>query len=138
MLERGKNILVLSRAVQDTFTSSEWTEIGYLTGMDEWIDRHPRLLRSLNWGDPDYKGHAMDAVARILDQDPANLKILVEYEPIVKWLKKHEPGALSELQAEVSRFGVFPMLTLRRQPMPAFWHLLMHRSCYAAGGPSVP
>jgi len=108
MLERGKKILVLSRAVQDTFTSSEWTEIGYLTGMDEWIDRHPRLLRSLNWGDPDYKGHAMDAVARILDQDSANLKILVQYEPIVKWLKEHEPGALSELQAEVSGFGDVP------------------------------
>lgn len=101
MIERKKKILVLSRAVQETFTSSEWTEIGYLTGTDEWIDSHPRLLRSLNWGDSDYKGYAMEAVARMLDQDPANLKILVEYGPVEQWLKKHEPGVLSDLQSEV-------------------------------------
>lgn len=102
MLDRKNKILVLSRAVQETFTSSEWTEIGYLTGMDEWIDGHPRLLRSLNWGDSDYKGNTMDAVAHIHDRDPSNLKILVEYEPISEWLNKNDPGAFAELKAEIS------------------------------------
>lgn len=101
MIDRRKKILVIGRAVQETFSSSEWTEIGYLTGTDEWIDRHPRLLRSLNWGDSDYKGCAMDAVAHILDHDPENLKHLVEYRPIADWLDRNEPGTFMQLQSEV-------------------------------------
>ena len=53
----------------ESFSSGEWTEIGYITGTDEWIDRHPRLLRSLNWGDADYTAHVFDAAAQILDKD---------------------------------------------------------------------
>lgn len=65
MIDRRRKILVIGRAVQQTFSSSELTEIGYSTGTDE-IDRHPRLLRSLNWGDSHYKGCSLDAVAHIL------------------------------------------------------------------------
>lgn len=71
MLERGKKILIIGRAIEAVFSSSEWTELGYMTGTDEWIDRHPRLLRSLRWGDADYKGYVLDAVALILDKDPS-------------------------------------------------------------------
>ena len=102
MLERRQKILALSKAVEATFSSSEWTEIGYLTDTDGYIDGHPRLLRSLNWSDLDYKGHAMDAVAHILDRDSGNLRKLLEYEPIEKWLRKNEPGFYAELQSEVS------------------------------------
>ena len=69
MLERRQKILIFAKAMEAVFTASEWTEIGYLTGTDEWIDRHPRLLRSLSWGDGDYKGHVLDATAHILDKD---------------------------------------------------------------------
>jgi hypothetical protein len=100
MLDRRQKVLILSRAIEATFSSSEWTEIGYLTGADEWIDRHPRLLRSLQWNDADYKGHAMDTVAHILDRDPENLKRLIAYEPIATWLKENEPGSFEELRSE--------------------------------------
>lgn len=104
MIERRQKVLIISRAVQATFSSSEWTEIGYLTGTDEWIDRHPRLLRSLHWGDEDYKGHVMDAVAHILDKDQENLRRLIEYDPIASCLKTNEPGLYLELRGEV--FGM--------------------------------
>ena len=68
--------------------------------------RHPRLLRSLSWGDPDYKGHVFDAIAYILHTDDANLKRLVEYEPIATWLKTHEPGQYQALLAEVQGLSV--------------------------------
>src|SRR5262249_10242388 len=100
-MERRQQILVLAKAIDATFSSSEWTEVGYLTRTDQYIDGHPRLLRSLSWGDSDYKGHVIDAVAHILDTDGANLKLLVEYEPIATWLKTHDPGALQSLQSEV-------------------------------------
>jgi hypothetical protein len=101
VLDRRQKIIALSVAIEATFSSSEWTEIGYLTGTDEWIDRHPRLLRSLRWGDSDYKGHVLKAVAHILDSDPTNLKLLFDYEPVTAWLREHEPGYFEELHSEV-------------------------------------
>ena len=105
-MDRRQKILVLARAAEATFSTSEWVEVGYLTAADQWVDRHPRLLRSLSWGDPDYKGHVFDAIAHILDTDDANLKRLVEYEPIATWLKTHEPGQYQALLAEVQGLSV--------------------------------
>lgn len=105
-MERRQQILALSKAIQATFSSSEWTEVGYLTSADQYIDNHPRLLRSLHWGDDDYKGHVIDAVARMLESDDANLKRLVEYEPIASWLSANDPGALQSLQADVYGMAV--------------------------------
>ncbi len=104
MLERGKKILLISKAIEAAFSTSEWTELGYMTGTDEWIDSHPRLLRSLRWGDPDYRQHVLVAVAHILDGDPQNLRQVVDYDPIASWLKQHDPGGLSQLQAEAHGF----------------------------------
>lgn len=101
MLSRGEKIIVLSRAILATFSSSEWTELGCLTDTDEWIDRHPRLIRSLNWGDDDYKGHVLDALKHILEKDPENLVKLLEYEPIADWLKSNDRGNWDELLSEV-------------------------------------
>jgi hypothetical protein len=106
MLNRGQKILIISEAIQKTFSSSEWTEIGYITGVDEWIDRHPRLLRSLSWGDEDYKGHVLDAVKYILENDPQNLGKLLEYKPISSWLKTNERSSYDELYSEVSGMDV--------------------------------
>jgi len=53
-MDRRQKILVWARAAEATFSTSEWVEVGYLTASDQWIDRHPRLLRSLSWGGPDY------------------------------------------------------------------------------------
>ena len=113
-MDRKKKILLLAQAVQATFSSSEWTEIGYLTGTDEWIDRHPRLLRSLNWGDPDYKGCAIDAIAHILDHNSENLKQLIEYRPLADWLDRHEPAVFVQLQSEVSGIEDVPEVVPER------------------------
>jgi hypothetical protein len=106
MTERGQQILMLAKAIQSTFSTSEWTEIGYITSSDEWIDSHPRLLRSLRWEDDDYKGHVLDAVKYVLHTDTDNLKKLFEYEPISRWLKKNERGFYDELFAEIFNMEV--------------------------------
>lgn len=109
-MTKGEQILVIARAIQAVFTSSEWTEVGYLTGTDEYISNHPRLLRSLGWGDADYKGHALDAVKRILEADGANLAKLVRYEAISDWLRVNDPGALQALEADAFGMIVAPVL----------------------------
>jgi len=99
-MDRRQQTLAIGKAIEATFTSSEWVELGLLTATDEYIDSHPRLLRSLNWGDNDYKGHVLDAVGVILERDSGNLRILVEYDPIVRWLKRNDESALENLQAD--------------------------------------
>lgn len=99
-VERRQQTLALGKAIEATFTSSEWTEIGLLTATEDYIDRHPRLLRSLHWGDDDYKGHVLDAVGQMLSKDPRNLRRLVEYDPISRWLREHDRSALEGLQAD--------------------------------------
>jgi hypothetical protein len=99
-VERRQQILALGKAIEATFTSSEWTEVGLLTSIDEYIDHHPRLLRSLQWGDDDYKGHVLDAVERMLDADPTNLRRLVEYDAVARWLREYDRAAFEGLQAD--------------------------------------
>jgi hypothetical protein len=60
----------------------------------------------LSWGDSDYKGHVLDAVAHILDSADTNLKRHVGYEPIATWLSTHDPGALHSLQSELDGLSV--------------------------------
>jgi hypothetical protein len=104
-MEKRDQILLLGKAIEATFTSSEWTEIGLITSTDDYINCHPRLLRSLHWGDSDYKGNVLDVVGHILNKDE-NLRRLIEYDPIVRWLNKYEQPALKALQAIVCGVAV--------------------------------
>lgn len=105
-MERNQQIIVLAKAIEATFSSSEWTEVGYLTNTDHHINSHPRLLRSLNWGDNDYRGHVLDTVRHILEANNKNLKRLVEYQPIVTWLTNNDLDALQSLKSEIDGFSV--------------------------------
>jgi hypothetical protein len=73
----------------------------------------PDLLRSLHWGDPDYKGHVFDAVAHILSKNPDNVRKLLEYQPIAEWLKQNDAGAYQEPSAEAFGADVAEIISLR-------------------------
>lgn len=100
-LNRGKLVLAFAAAIQATFGPGEWTEIGYITSTNEWIDSHPRLLRSLRWADPDYKEHVFTAINKILDADEENAVHLFRYPPIASWLKEHDPKTFEQLSGEL-------------------------------------
>lgn len=95
--ERSRTIPVLKRAIEATFGEDDWKEIGYSTDAIEWVEEHPRLLRSLYWKDDDYGGHVFDAIEHILELNPDNLDTLLHYEGVEEWIRKHEPRAYSEL-----------------------------------------
>ncbi len=95
--QRNKTILLIKKAIEATFDSDDWKEIGYSTDTIEWIQEHPRLLRSLTWNDDDYGGHVFDAIGHILEQNPDNLETLLNHEGVENWIKKHEPSAYSSL-----------------------------------------
>ena len=58
--------LVVGRCLIAEMNSSKWTELGLLTNTSDRIDGHPRLLRSLYFGDDDYEGCVLDMVPVVL------------------------------------------------------------------------
>ena len=65
----GKRILALREKVVAEFDAGDWEEVGLLTGCSGLISSHPRLLRSLSWGDEDYTGNALTIIRAIAEQD---------------------------------------------------------------------
>lgn len=66
----AKRILALRARVAAEFTSSDWIEVGLLTGFSDLINGHRRLLRSLSFGDEDYSGNALEIIMTIADSNP--------------------------------------------------------------------
>ena len=65
----GKRVLALREKVVAEFSAGDWEEVGLLTGFSDLISNHPRLLRSLSWGDEDYAGNALTIIKQIAGQD---------------------------------------------------------------------
>jgi hypothetical protein len=77
--ELGKKIIALRQRVVANFDASNWEEVGLLTGHSSTIDRYPRLLRSLNWGDEDYGGNVLGVLRRIAEKDPKAFHTFQQY-----------------------------------------------------------
>ena len=60
------------RIVSAELSSSDWQEIEILIGCS-YISSHPRLLRSLSWGDTDYPGCVLDVLNWIYTNSPLGI-----------------------------------------------------------------
>lgn len=78
-LDVGKRILALREKVVANFDFNDWEEVGLLTGLSDLIKSHPRLLRSLSWGDEDYSGNVLQVLKSIAEQDGGALSIFEEH-----------------------------------------------------------
>src|ERR1700712_1049966 len=72
-------ILELKRRIEEAFTSSNWEEAGLLTDSSHIVTGHPRLLRSLNFGDQDYGGNIISVLRAMSDHNPNSLSVLKKY-----------------------------------------------------------
>lgn len=95
--QRTKIVLAIKRCIAYKFTASDWDELSYITNGQEVINEHPRLLRSLSFGDDDYEGHIFEVIELLIDRDPANLQNIVEYIELPSWLKEHRPNDFEDL-----------------------------------------
>ena len=71
----GKRILALRERVVAHFDAADWDEVGLLTGFSDMIDKHPRLLRSLSWGDEDYDGNVLAVIKQIAEKNVNALSV---------------------------------------------------------------
>ena len=96
-----KIILALKRCVVETFSDSEWLELGYLTNSQDVIEGHPRLLRSLYFGDEDYDGNVLQVIPKIINDDHERLRVVENFVGLEDWLQKSDP----QLHAEIYSTG---------------------------------
>jgi len=75
----GPELIQLKNAVVKDFDSSNWKELGALTNYLDEVERHPRLLRSLSWGDTDYDGLALTFLRKMIGPNDENLRVVKEY-----------------------------------------------------------
>ncbi len=90
----GERLFELRARIVAGFDASNWEEVGLLTGATEMITRHPRLLRSLSWGDEDYAGNVLTVLRQIVERDPRTLPIIEAY------LDKHFLGESTYVSAK--------------------------------------
>lgn len=73
-LMRVKDFIVSHR-----FSESDWYNIGVLTNSYAEVDKHPRLLRSLSWGDDDYEGCVVQVLMKMVEKNEGNLDGITSY-----------------------------------------------------------
>jgi len=96
----GKRIVELSQRIVSNFDRGLWTEVGLLTGTTETIESYPRLLRSLDWGDPDYSGNVLGLLRHIAEENPRALQKIERYVDERFPEKAEEAEYISALPAE--------------------------------------
>lgn len=74
-----RQLLELKDRIVTNFNQGNWREVGLLTDCPDVVENHPRLLRSLSFGDDDYEGNALWAVQRIVERAPNNYEELLRY-----------------------------------------------------------
>lgn len=101
--ERNKKLIpVIQKAIHNTFDMGDWKSLGYAVGETDYINNHSRLLRSLQWGDPDYDGCIFDAVEHILKVNQDNMNVLLQNDKIKEWIKNNDPGVYQEFYNDSS------------------------------------
>jgi hypothetical protein len=99
--------MAVAKAIEAKFSRSDWIELGMLTDSRDTIENHGRLLRSLHWGDEDYRACIYDVLPEVLGERRIpwertrsqfnNLTIVEEYLGLEDWLRKGDPAAYAEL-----------------------------------------
>ncbi|MBS1571798.1 MAG: hypothetical protein JST62_05315 [Bacteroidetes bacterium] len=72
--EHQKELVDIKNQIAKTFSKSDWLDLGYTLGSYQVIEAHPRLLKSLSFGDDDYEGNILEVLTEIIKKDPKNFK----------------------------------------------------------------
>ena len=76
---QGKELLEIKNIIVNQFGQSEWLELGFYLGCNDLVQNHPRLLRSLSFGDEDYEGNVLSVLDDMIKQNPENFKEIKIY-----------------------------------------------------------
>ena len=89
-LER-KKIAVISKYVLESFAESDWLALGQVTGKLKTISDHPRLFRSLSFGDDDYAHCATEVLDALFANASSLIPEVIDHFDIDLWYQQKEP-----------------------------------------------
>ncbi|WP_424628837.1 abortive infection family protein [Bradyrhizobium sp. SYSU BS000235] len=93
-------IVALADALVSTMNESDWKRFATLHGLSHEIENHPRFLRSLQWGDPDYEGHVLSLVQNLFEsEDREAFDALIKLSSVQSWFKRHQKELLAQWTA---------------------------------------
>ena len=77
--EQQKELVKIKRLIAENFTQSDWLDFSLSLGSQDIVDSHPRLLRSLSFGDDDYEGNIIQVLISIIKRDSGNFNEMKSY-----------------------------------------------------------
>ncbi len=87
----------LKRAAEKAFDAGKWKELAHLLGQPAAVEDHPRLLRSLHWGDEDYPNNVFTVLRKLAGDRFENLQSIVDFVDLPEWLRRNDPKLFAEL-----------------------------------------
>lgn len=97
---KGRGVLLFARGTIEVFSRQDWLRLGTLANCRTEILSHDRLLRSLDFGDDDYAGHATEMVWRILNRQDDNYKLFRRFPKFLEWFSSENLAAFQRLFPE--------------------------------------
>jgi hypothetical protein len=79
-------ILALTAAIEAKFDASDWTKLAFEIDEEDTILEHHRLLRSLQWGDPDYGANIIGVLEKIGKRNFDKLLEIADFIELKEWL----------------------------------------------------
>jgi hypothetical protein len=92
--EVGKVIIAVQKAIVEHFTEADWTELAYETGTQDYLLRHKRLLRSLNWGDDDYGSCVFEVLRHFSEEKLSAFQALITHPKVQPDVERDCAGIL--------------------------------------------
>ena len=86
-----KKVGVVSNYVVENFNSGDWLTLGQLTGQLSLIKEHPRLFRSMSFGDEDYDYCVAEVLDKIFTDSPEQIVDVIDQFDIDLWYEQKAP-----------------------------------------------
>ena len=104
-----KLVGVIVKYAVENFSTGDWLTLGQMCGNPGAADDHPRLFRSMSFGDDDYPYCAAQVINQVLEKSPEMIEEVVDQFDIDLWYQQKNPEKSERL---------FPRL---RTLTPNFW-----------------
>jgi AbiJ N-terminal domain 5/TIR domain len=86
-----KKVAVIAKYVLESFAESDWYALGQVTGKLKTITDHPRLFRSLGFGDDDYSYCVAEVLDSIFSKDINLIPEVIDHFDIDLWYQQKDP-----------------------------------------------
>lgn len=95
--KQRKKVVVITRYAAENFSQGDWVLLGQLTGQLSRIQNHPRLFRSMGFGDDDYEFCAAEVLDQIFEGQESFIDEVIDHFDIDLWYEQKHPDKYKKL-----------------------------------------